>query len=75
MVLPQASVTLYVLVIIVGQVPEDVSLTKATTGVEQLSAASVTTAISAAGTSAIHCAVIGAGFDAVGAMSSRTVMV
>ena len=46
MVLPQASVTLYVLVMIVGQVPEDVSLTKATTGVEQLSAASVTTAIS-----------------------------
>ena len=70
-VLPHASVTLYVLVMISGHVPLDASLTKATTGTEQLSASSVTTVMSGAGTSPIHCTVIGAGFDAVGKMSSE----
>src|SRR5678815_5668030 len=60
---------------IVGQVPVEASPTKATTGVEQLSASSVTTVISGAGTLAIHCTVTGAGLEAVGKISSFTVMV
>jgi len=52
---PHESVTLYVLVIVSGQVLlSDTSSTKATVGVPQLSASSVTTNISSAGTSPIH---------------------
>ena len=52
---PQLSVTEYVLVITSAQVfPSLTSLTKATVGVEQLSASSVTTAIFGRGTSAEH---------------------
>src|SRR5688500_18280168 len=63
---PHASVTLYVLVIISGQVlPSDTSFTKATTGFAvQLSASSVTTVMSGAGSA--HCTASGAGLLAVG---------
>src|SRR5688572_15662557 len=57
-----ASVTLYVRVTMVGHVPAANSLTKATTGTEQLSASSVTTFGSGAGTSPIHWKLIPAGF-------------
>ena len=75
--LPQSSVTLYVRVMVSGQVfPSDTSSTKETTGeTVQLSAASVTTEISAAGTSLIHSTVIPAGFEAVGGVISLTIMV
>src|SRR5436189_5280748 len=69
--LPHASVTLYVLVIMIGHVPLDTSLTCVTViGPVQLSASSVTTVRSGAGTSAIHATVTGAGLLAVGGTRS-----
>jgi hypothetical protein len=75
--LPQSSVTLYVLVIVSGQVlPSLTSLTKATTGFKvQLSASSVTTATFGAGTEALHSTLIGAGLLAVGGVISSIVIV
>src|SRR5688572_10869218 len=73
---PKASVTLYVRVMISGQVPDDTSLTCATTiGPTQLSASSVIAFTSGAGTSAIHSTVTSAGAVAVGGVVSSTVMV
>ena len=75
MVLPQSSVTLYVLVIVSGHdALSDTSDTNATVGTEQLSASSVTTLILGVGTSPIHCTVIDAGLEAVGAISSLIIM-
>ena len=76
-VLPQSSVTLYVLVITSGQVlPSETSETKATTGLTvQLSKASVTAVISDAGISAVHSTCIADGFEAVGGVTSSTVIV
>ena len=75
--LPQSSVTLYVLVITSGQVlPSETSDTNATNGVAvQLSASSVTDVISFAGTSPIHSTFIADGFEAVGGVTSSTVIV
>ena len=75
--LPQSSVTLYVRVMVSGQVfPSEASETNETIGIAvQLSAASVTTETSAAGTSLIQSTVIPAGFEAVGGVISLTVMV
>src|SRR4030042_1577193 len=81
MLLPQSSVTLYVLVTMYGLAvhpapPLFTSLTKATVGVaSQLSASSVTTVISGAGTSAMHCTFMGAGLLAVGLVLSTAVIV
>lgn len=60
-----------------GQVkPSDTSLTKATTGAAvQLSASSVTTVMSAAGTSPMHWTLTAVGLEAVGLVSSSTVIV
>ena len=56
--------------------PSDTSDTNATTGVAvQLSASSVTAVISDAGISAEHSTVIAEGFDAVGGVTSSTVIV
>ena len=75
--LPQSSVTLYVLVITSGQLlPSETSDTNATNGVAvQLSASSVTDVISFAGTSPIHSTFIADGFEAVGGVTSSTVIV
>src|SRR4030065_379262 len=81
MLLPQSSVTLYVLVTMYGLAvhpapPLFTSLTKATVGVaSQLSASSVTTMISGAGPSAMHCTFTGAGLLAVGLVLSTAVIV
>ena len=76
MALLQSSVTLKVLVIVIGQeIPSVVSEIKATTGIEQLSAASVMTEIFAEGTSLTHSKLRETGFDAVGAISSFTVII
>ena len=66
--LSQSSVTLYVLVIISGQVLlSETSETKATIGgIPELSASSVTTFIFGSGKSSIHSIVIGCGLLAVG---------
>ncbi len=75
--MPQSSVTLYVLVITSGQLlPSETSDTNATNGVAvQLSASSVTDVISFAGTSPIHSTFIADGFEAVGGVTSSTVIV
>ena len=76
MLLPQESVTLYVLVITSGQeFPSLTSLTNATVGVPQLSASSVTTLMSTAGTSSIHSTFTATGLLAVGSVISLTVIV
>src|SRR5512135_1856978 len=59
-VLPQLSVAMYVLVTILGQVPAQMSLTKVTAGVPQLSVAT-TCVISGAGTWVMHSKVRSAG--------------
>ena len=70
-VLPQSSVTLYVLVITSGQVlPSETSDTKATTGVPWLSASSVIIVTSGTGISAVHSTETAEGFDAVGKIGS-----
>ena len=75
--LPQSSDTLYVRVMVSGQVfPSEASETNETIGIAvQLSAASVTTETSAAGTSLTHSTVSPIGFEAVGGVISLTVMV
>lgn len=75
--LPHPSVTLYVLVIVSGQVaPSVASLTKATANAAgQLSASSVITLTSGAGTSAMQSTVTGAGLEAVGGVMSLIVIV
>ena len=77
MLLPQASVTLYVLTVVSVQPTSEGAplLTNATTGVPQLSASSVTTAMLGAGKVPLQPANIkGAGFDAVGGVLSRVLM-
>ena len=77
MKLPQSSVTLYVLVMVSGQVfPSDTSPWWVTVGLAvQLSASSVTTVTSTAGTSPIHSTFTATGLEAVGLVMSLTVMV
>ncbi len=74
--LPQSSATLYVRVIISGQVfPSELSETNEIVGIDvQLSAASVTTERSANGTSSTHSTLIPSGFDADGGVVSSTVI-
>ena len=75
--LPQASVNLYVLTVVSVQPtsPGVPSLTKATVGVPQLSASPVTTAMSGAGNVPLQPDnITGAGFDAVGGVLSKVLM-
>ena len=79
-VLPQASVTRYILVAMYGLAvhpdpPLFVLLNKVTVGVLQLSASLMTTSGSGAGISAMHCTDVGAGLLAVGGVLSIAVIV
>ncbi len=73
-VLPQLSVAMYVRVMILGQLPLHISLTKVTAGVPQLSVA-VTRLVSGAGTSLMHSKVRSAGQVICGGVMSSTVIV
>ena len=77
-VFPQASVTLYVLIIVSVQSTKAGALspTKATIGVEQASASSVTTEISASGKVPLQPVIVmAAGLEAVGAVVSSIFIV
>ena len=79
-VLPQASVTRYILVAINGLAgqpvpPLFVLLNRVTVGVLLLSASSMTTNGSGAGTLATHCTDVGAGLLAVGGVVSVILIV
>ena len=72
---PHESVTLYVLVIVSGhELLSEISLTKATVGMPQLSKAFVTTEISKAGISSKHSILIFANGSAVGSVKSSITM-